>query len=331
MSDVGEARRAIVERAGELGFGEADQGRIAIVVTEAAKNLLKHARGGQLLLSEPDAGATAHLQLLALDSGPGLRDAHSAMRDGYSTVGTPGTGLGAMRRLSNRFALYTWRSGTAVLCEFRAPSTAPADPTFEHAALALPKRGETVSGDGWGIARVGGEPLIMMVDGLGHGLQAADAAHAALAVLQRPRAALPDLLQDVHAALRSTRGAAVALVRIGRGRLEFLGAGNVVCRLAAAAKGDDPGLDKQFVSHSGTVGHTLRRAEPFRHPLPSRGVVILHTDGISSRFAVKDFAGLLDQPAALIAGVLLQSHGRRSDDATILVLRHGHTEPESHA
>lgn len=331
-SHVGEARRRIVELSGELGFDEGGRGRIALVVTEAAKNLLKHARGGQMLVNQVAAGESFVLQVLALDSGPGLRDAGAAMRDGYSTVGTPGTGLGAMRRLADRFAIYTGHRGTAVLAEFRPaqrPAVLPDHGTV--AAVALSKSGEAVSGDGWRVIDVGSDRVVMVVDGLGHGLQAADAATAALQVLDRPFASLPEVMQDVHGALRSSRGAAVGIARLGPSTVDYVGVGNIACRVAAGARGASVALDKQLVSHNGTVGHSMRKAEAFRAPLPAGAAVILHSDGLSSRFSLSDFPGLLEQPVALIAGVLFHCFGRHTDDATIVVLRAGAKEPEHDA
>lgn len=331
-SHVGEARRRVGERAADLGFDEADRGRIAIVITEATRNLLKHARGGQLLVNELIVGGTSVLQLLALDSGPGLRDAGSAMRDGYSTAGTPGTGLGAMRRMADRFALYSGSRGTAVLAEFGPAKGRNGGTGFDAVgAVALSKPGEDVSGDGWRVLRPGSDWLVMVADGLGHGLQAADAAAAALATLDRPFPSLPELMQDVHGALRASRGAAVGIARASLSTVEYVGVGNIVCRVAAPARGAGMALDKQLVSHNGTVGHSLRKTDPFRAPLPAGAVVILHSDGLSSRFALGDFPGLLEQPAALIAGVLFHAFARHTDDATIVVLRADWKDPKHDA
>src|SRR5262245_38968592 len=113
-SQVGEARRAAVALADGLGFGEADAGKVALVVTEAASNLVKHGGGGELLLGVLERDGVAGIEVLALDRGPGMADLGRCLRDGYSTAGTRGTGLGAIARLSSGFEVHSAdRRGTA--------------------------------------------------------------------------------------------------------------------------------------------------------------------------------------------------------------------------
>src|SRR3954452_5934562 len=92
-TDVATARRRIVGLALQLGYGETEAGRVAIVATELAQNLLRHGGGGEMLAG-PDANNRAALEVLALDKGPGMADIAACMRDGFSTGGTPGNGLG---------------------------------------------------------------------------------------------------------------------------------------------------------------------------------------------------------------------------------------------
>jgi anti-sigma regulatory factor (Ser/Thr protein kinase) len=322
VSHVAEARRAIVARAADLGFREEAQGRVAIVVTEAAKNMLKHARGGRILVTaSPLASDGSVLQLLLLDSGPGL-DPKAAMRDGFSTAGTPGTGLGAMQRMSDHFDVYSTSRGTAVLVEFRLGVGQRGKPgPMDFAALAVQRPGEKVSGDGWRLLRTGGGLVVMVADGLGHGLQAAAAAEAALAMMDSAFTGLEQLMEDTHRALRATRGAAIGIARLGGGLLEFVGVGNVACRVVAPEADGRARLDKQMVSHNGTVGHAFRKKDAVRIEMPASAFVILHSDGLSSRFSMSDFPGLLDKTAPLVAGVLYQRLARHADDATIVVLR----------
>ena len=100
-SQVAEARRLVAQRARLAGVTTARLGDVAIVVTELATNLLKHAGGGHSLASHRDDGDGAGLELLALDRGSGMTDVGRCMDDGYSTAGSPGTGLGAIARLAD--------------------------------------------------------------------------------------------------------------------------------------------------------------------------------------------------------------------------------------
>src|SRR5689334_24785667 len=114
-TDVAAARRRIVGLAAQLGYGETEAGRVAIVATELAQNLLRHGGGGEMLAG-PDATDPAALEVLALDKGPGMADVAACMRDGFSTGGTPGNGLGAVQRLTRQLLIHSRPgAGTAVL------------------------------------------------------------------------------------------------------------------------------------------------------------------------------------------------------------------------
>lgn len=124
-SQVGEARRIAVALAAELGFNETDRGKVAIVTTEAAKNLVNHAREGELLLQTLKTAAGYSIEIVALDRGPGMANVGQCLRDGFSTAGTPGTGLGAIKRLSTFFDIHSVpKQGTALLMRLERPRIA---------------------------------------------------------------------------------------------------------------------------------------------------------------------------------------------------------------
>ncbi len=102
QTHVAEARRVAETAAARAGFDETEVGRAAIVVTELATNLLKHADGGEIVLD-----TAVGLQVLALDKGAGMADVAACLADGYSTGGTRGEGLGAVRRQSEAFEVYS--------------------------------------------------------------------------------------------------------------------------------------------------------------------------------------------------------------------------------
>src|SRR5690242_10815483 len=98
-SQVGEARRAATAVATSVGLSETNAGKYAILATEAATNITKHAGHGELILRAITHGGASAVEVVAIDSGPGIGDIERAMTDGYSTVRSSGTGLGAMARL----------------------------------------------------------------------------------------------------------------------------------------------------------------------------------------------------------------------------------------
>ncbi|MEM5314600.1 ATP-binding protein [Paraburkholderia sp. JHI869] len=339
-SGVAFARRGATEAARIAALTETDAGRLAIVLTEAATNILKHAGHGELLV-RPLEGA---VELIALDSGPGMTDVGAALADGHSTAGTPGTGLGAIRRLSNQFAVYSQPGAGTVLRVLvqksggngaRPPFTGP-----EIGAVCVPHPGEEVCGDGW-IAQGDQSGLTLaLADGLGHGAEAHVAAAAALDVLRRRAGLAPAALMDLsHAALRPTRGAALALVRIDltRGALAFCGTGNISAVAYGAGRPADsrtsagharPGAGTpsarecyQLTSRNGIVGHTMRGIQEFELTWGENALLVLHSDGIGTRWDLAAWPGLANQPAVVIAAVLYRDFARRRDDATVVVVR----------
>lgn len=310
-SQVGEVRRAAQQLAQSLGFDEAAAGRVALGVTELGTNLARHAGGGALLLGV-DGSA---IELLSLDSGPGM-DVQRCLQDGFSTAGSAGTGLGAVKRLADRFDAFSM-VGRGAVVSARFGAAAPVM-GFRVAGLGLAAPGEEVSGDGWGL-RVDDQRLqVMLADGLGHGPSAAEAADLALALFQRATAASPAaLLEDAHASLRSTRGAAVTLVSLpaGGGSLVLAGAGNVMGRLISGVS------DRSLLAQHGTLGVQIRRLQDVVHDWPEHAILVLHSDGIISRWSLGDALGLLRCEPMVIAGWILRDHCRGRDDATVVVVR----------
>lgn len=315
-SAVGQARRQASELAQSLGFDAGGIGRVALVVTEAASNLVKHAGGGELLLQGLGREGRG-LDVLALDRGPGIADIARATRDGFSTGGTPGTGLGAIRRNSTLADLYT-RPGGGMALFARVCATPPTPRAMEVGAVSVCYPGEQVCGDAFAVAESDERLQVLVADGLGHGQGAADAAQAACAVFRaEPMLGLTELLARIHRALAPTRGAAVAVAEIDRGRelLRFAGIGNIAGSIVGS------GTSRSTVSLYGTMGHDARRFQEFTYPWPRDALFVLHSDGISARWNLDAAPGLATRRSALIAGVLYRDFGRGRDDATVVVLR----------
>jgi anti-sigma regulatory factor (Ser/Thr protein kinase) len=319
-SQVGEARRAAVAISRLLGFHEANSEKAAIVTTEMASNLVKHTNGGELLIQVVEQQGIPGLELLALDDGPGIRNIGESLRDGYSTAGSRGEGLGAIKRLAGQFDLYSQAdSGTALMARLWAQPLAQASsrPELELGAVCVPKSGESANGDGWGIQKYADRNLLLVVDGLGHGPGAAAATQEAMQVFQKPVAwALPALMEELHQKLRRSRGAAVALAEIVPSQeVHFVGVGNI----GGAVLIDDK--SHHVVSHNGTVGHTIHRIQSFTYPWRSDGLLVLHSDGLSTRWNLNSYPGLSAHHPSLIAGVLYRDFKRGTDDATVLVAK----------
>ena len=326
QSQVGEARRAANRLATDHDLDETARGRVAIVVTELGNNLWRHAQKGRLLIGCRKSDEGCQLEVIAIDSGPGMADVARCLRDGYSSGGTPGTGLGAVQRLSTDFSVFSSPGkGTVILSRTWVPSaSAPAARSFRarfaHAAICLAAPGETISGDAWDIRLDGdAKAAVIVADGLGHGPVAAEAAAEALKAFGTLRGSPAAVLERAHPALRSTRGAAVAIAELdaGAGTVVYAGAGNISGRLISGIE------DRSLMSQHGTLGVAIRRLQDVSYPWPDHSIVVLHSDGLLTRWNLKDVGGLLQCDPAVIAGWLLRDFTRGHDDVTIVVLKRG--------
>jgi anti-sigma regulatory factor (Ser/Thr protein kinase) len=306
-----------------LGFDETAGGRVAIVATELATNLVKYGTNGEILLGTFEDETGTGVELIALDRGAGVSDVAGALRDGHSTGGSPGTGLGAVKRQSQAFDVAAWPGrGFAVLARITGTVskalTAPPALVPYFGAVGVPLRGEPVNGDGYCIRRHGAGWTVLVVDGLGHGPLAAQASDVAVRVFREHEHEQPGrILSAVHAGLGHTRGGAVSVARYEpeRGLLVFTGIGNVA---GAVITG---GMTKRLVSLPGTAGLVARRIQEFEYAFPPQSLLVMCSDGIGTSWSLDNYPGLLAAHPSLIAGVIYRDFARGRDDATVLVAR----------
>lgn len=290
--------------------------RAAAVASELASNLHKHARDGVVYVQPLTLGRG--LEIVAVDGGPGMADLRRCLADGYTTTGTLGTGLGAVRRVASGFVIRS-RPGHGTAASARIAATAD-DAGAEAAgtgAVCLPADGETECGDACAVRDTDAGRTAVVVDGLGHGEPAARAARTALRTFDSaPALPLPDIMRALHRALRHTRGAAVGLLRLVPGGVEYCGVGNIrMCLLSAA---DEP--LRRVESRPGVVGWNLPTPQVRGVPAEAGRLVVVHSDGIESRWAHSPPPALLSLPAELLPAALAHRHRRSRDDATALTL-----------
>ena len=298
-SAIGAARRLATSVAEDQGFDEARIGQVAVAVSEAASNLVKHAREGTMLV-RPHPTCAGSMEVISVDSGPGMADTVGPIRDGYSTAGTLGIGLGAITRLSDSYDIYSRPgAGTVLSMHFTARNAPrPADGTC---GLFRPVSEEIASGDALAFADIGRVTVAFVCDGLGHGIMAAEASQAAVRVFREHAADDPVvLLEHVHRALGPTRGNISGWICTSEGR-------------------------HGMTSVPGIAGHNARNVRRFTYELPPHAVVVLHSDGLADRWNLAaSYPGLLTHSSHVIAGTLLRDLAVHRDDACVLVTR---TEP----
>jgi anti-sigma regulatory factor (Ser/Thr protein kinase) len=325
-SQVSEARSVAVELSNRLGFGDTESGKVALAVTEAGTNLVKHASHGELLIRGLEQRSNPGVEVLALDRGPGISDVTRALRDGYSTAGSQGTGLGALSRVADQFDLYSLPGkGTVVWLMVRGrrqPSSTT--PVLDIGVVCQPKDGEEVSGDQWGCAAAEHRRVLAVVDGLGHGPDAHKAARTAVEALARNAAHGPGaIVQGMHEASRSTRGSAAGVCELDprQAACRFAGIGNVACAVVTGSE------TRHLLSHSGIVGHSVRKIQEFAAPWPPGGLLVMHSDGVASHWDLGAYPGLSVRHPALIAAVLYRDFSRGRDDVTVVVARQRSVQP----
>ncbi|KFG04186.1 MULTISPECIES: SpoIIE family protein phosphatase [Streptomyces] len=333
---VRDARVAAEAAAARAGLGADRAAGCALVATELATNLLKHAGGGLILLDvvsrpapERADGAAPLVQIVAIDHGPGVRDVAGALRDGYSTTSSLGAGLGTCRRVADDFDLHsTVGRGTIALARLGARAARRGGPAPSPAAdvraggVNVPFAGAEFSGDAWAWVREGDLTTLMLADGLGHGVAAARASSAAVEQLYRaPRLAPAQLLRRLEGALRDTRGAAVAVAQLdsAAGRLRFSGIGNIGARLRTGAQW------QPLLSRPGIVGaHRAAHLPEHTAPWGKDCLLVLHSDGLPSRWSPGPAAHSPSLDPAVIAAVIVRDASSPArpvrDDTTVAVL-----------
>lgn len=322
-SHIGEARRFAQYLAhGTLDFNEVVAGKLALLTNELGTNLVKYGAEGELMFRTLSSGPLRGIELLAVDKGPGMTNLGECLRDGYSTAGSPGTGLGAVQRLSQFFDIHSQPGkGTAVLAQLWANEKAPPAPKTIMGAVSIALKGETTCGDGWALKDSPALCQIVVVDGLGHGPGAAEASDEAIRIFEsRPELSPGVIIQEAHAALRKTRGAAMAVARLDTTtrQIYFAGVGNISASVIS------PEVKSQsLISHNGTVGSEMRKVQELAYAFPKGALLVMHSDGLSARWQLSQYPGLPARHPSLIAGVLYRDFKRPTDDSTVVVLKEG--------
>jgi anti-sigma regulatory factor (Ser/Thr protein kinase) len=307
-SKVGEARRAAHTLA-NFEFSADVAGKVAIAATELANNLLNHAVRGELLVQTLGSHEAEVIELLSIDRGPGMNDIERCMVDGYSTAGTPGNGLGAVRRLADEFDIHSAPGqGTIVMARFGKSGA-------RYGAVNVPFEGEIECGDAWSLMPDSEGFALFVVDGLGHGAFAAEAARVAIEAFHlNPFVPPQETMVRANGLMSKTRGGAAACARVAGDRVSFAGIGNISAALVS------PGKSQGLVSHNGTLGRNQRRNQQFEYRREPGALLIMHSDGLSARWDIRNRADLLNRHPAIIAAAIYREHGRGSDDATVVVV-----------
>jgi len=313
-SQIGHARRTAQRLAEQHGFDATEAGRVALVATELASNVLKHASRGEFHLRLLPRTGGFGIEMLAVDRAQGF-DLDACLTDGFSTGGTQGIGLGAVARQTEVFDVYADTRGAVLLA--RLYPRADRQPDLRYGVSQHSLHNDPACGDAWHLTYNGANVSALIIDGLGHGEDAERAAKAGEQVFaQSPFASPVLLMEDMHRDMIGSRGGAAAFAQYNAARdsLTFTGVGNIGASLITADK------SRGLASHPGIVGGQYRKAQPFDYAHVNGHLLIMYSDGLQSRWNLQDYPGLVHRHPAVIASVLHRDFCRGRDDVTVLVV-----------
>lgn len=323
-------KRDITRLTEGYGFSAADTGKVNIVISEMVSNLAKHASKGGELLVKPIGSPVSGIEILCLDSGPGMADHVRMQQDGFSTYGSAGEGLGAIKRQSDEFDLYSQQGvGTVVLSRIyksgKQKEQAINSSQYEVGYVLVPKPKETLCGDGLALVLRGPDLYLLALDGLGHGSNANEASkQAAQLFLASPATAPAEALRHIHANIRHTRGAVgfIASISGSTHSINYCGIGNIAGRLFSPENIAAGASSTSIVSYNGILGHNVPNTLHDRQLDWERGkMLVLHSDGLKSRWDMAKLPQLNRHLVTTIAAVLYKTNSRQTDDTLVIVCK----------
>lgn len=321
-SAVGAVRRGASALARRLAFPEQRVAEVGIVASELATNLRKHADQGVLLLrSVPTGDPHALVELLTIDSGPGMAEPDRAWQDGRSTAGSLGIGLGAVARLADSYSLLSEpERGSVFVARLHSERATRTPPDGSIAGVTRAIKGEVVCGDTYAARRDGDRLSVMVCDGSGHGPLAAAASQLAARVFCDGEPCPAEVaVARIHAALEGTRGGAVAVADYDQttATVRYAGIGNISGSLVTA------GARQGMVSLPGIAGYRARPVHVFQYQAPPGTLLVMHSDGLTERWSLDGRLRVMAADPVLVAGALLRDAGVHRDDASVVVARLG--------
>ncbi|MFD1587533.1 ATP-binding protein [Halorientalis brevis] len=321
-------RKAAEDVATDVGFDETGAAEVGIVAAELSTNVLKHAGTGEVTIEHVTDDDRDGVRIESLDAGPGIDDVDAAFADGASTVGTLGRGLGAVNRLMDQVTVAAPGEpdyGTHVVADrwLRPTYEATTPCPLGFGAASRPKSPGTSNGDSFIIKRWNDTALVGVIDGLGHGPKAHDAAIAAKGYVERHYdRSMESIFTGTERACRGTRGVVMALARFdwAAESVTFASVGNINCKVDGPA-------DLSIVPRRGVLGSNGPDPVVTTSSWTPDSRMVLFSDGMVSHWDWAEYDALFQEPATVTARKLLAQLGKDHDDATVVVATAGPDEP----
>jgi anti-sigma regulatory factor (Ser/Thr protein kinase) len=304
------------------GFSAQKRGEIDIIVAELVSNLVKHGGGGQVLVKLEEETGNTLLELIGIDSGKGMADVNRMMVDGISTQNTLGQGMGAMKRLSHLFQVYSvkdWGTVTLIRVWKNEPALFNTAPLTQIRSVIIPKPGETFCGDGFFHKATTDTRYFFLGDGLGHGPEAEKAVTLAGDAFMKCREKDPTaIIRHINASVRKTRGlvGTVVCLDVKEKKWRICGIGNILTRIA-------DGIElKNYMAYNGIIGlnvpNTLKSHEM---PYENGQQLIMCSDGIKTRWEIFRYQTIIRYDLSILCATLLKDFSRNTDDAAVVACK----------
>lgn len=303
------------------GFTTHRAGEIDIIISELTSNLIKFADEGEILYKATIEDGKPFIEVLCIDNGKGISNINRIMQDGFSSANTLGHGLGSIKRLSDDFQIYSLRDWGTVQYIKVGSEKNELLPTrkknLDYGVMQVCAPGEQVCGYGYHIKYTQNGFQIFVGDGLGHGPNANDAVAEAIKAFKICRETDPvEILRDIHNSTRKTRGlvATVAAVDYKTATWQICGIGNISTRIYNGLE------NKTYSPYNGIVGHNIPRTlNTTKVPYEKHQTIIMHSDGLRTRWKLTDLQSILKQTPNIIAASLYKDNLRGNDDVTVFV------------
>lgn len=304
------------------GFSTQKAGEVDIVVSELTSNLIKYAQSGELLYRIDSDESNLFFEIFCIDNGVGIANVAKMMKDGNTSSSSLGQGLGAIDRLSDFFQIYTLRDwGTVQHSKiYREPFThVPGRKAIDFGVTQVCAPGELICGDGYFVKMTGKGMQILVGDGLGHGMKAHEAVKEAIASFIASKQSSPaEILKEINNDVKKTRGLVgmVASLDFSNKEWRLCGVGNISTRIYEGM------LCKNYNSYNGIIGHNFPRTlNESVVPMVRHQTLIMHSDGLNTRWNMANLPSILKFDPRIIATTLYKDNARRNDDMTVLVAK----------
>jgi anti-sigma regulatory factor (Ser/Thr protein kinase) len=302
----------------EARFSDTRVGETDIIVAELTSNLAKHAGGGTLWVKKVEQDGILGIEIISIDNGPGMQDVGRMLTDGFSTKNTLGHGLGAIKRLSDVFQVFSQKEWGSIFLirvfaepfpSFKKP------PRAEIRSVVLPKPTEVACGDGFFYKVTDDYYKLFLGDGLGHGAEAAAAVLKAGEAFDECQENDPvDIIRSINDQVKKTRGlvGTVAVFNVSSRSWRICGVGNISTKIYG------PSMLKSHMSYNGIIGLNVPNTLNAQEIAHERGqYLVMCSDGLKSRWDTIKYPGIVRYDLSLLAASLMKDFARYTDDMSV--------------